>query len=143
MDKEIRQLVKLWPKIPQWAKERIIKVATISTEREEWRDIVIPKNAGKGLKAMKGKFQVSSLGRIRYKKSKKVIQLYQSCLYNLPVHPIIARTFHGLKPSPEYGVRHLDGDSQNNCAKNLKWGTAKDQAVDKKKHKMIKRKAGE
>ena len=134
MDEQIKQLKRLWPKVPQWAREKIIKLAQTSTKREIWKDIVLPKGSGEFTKIIKGKYQVSSLGRVRHKKSGRIIPTYQSCLYNRPLHPMIARTFHGLKPFQKAVVRHLDGDSQNNCANNLRWGTPQENANDKKKH---------
>jgi hypothetical protein len=50
------------------------------------------------------------------------------------VHQLVARAFCGDRPSPEHQVRHLDGNSLNNAAGNLCWGTAKENAADRGLH---------
>jgi hypothetical protein len=50
------------------------------------------------------------------------------------VHVLVAATFHGAKPFPAAQVRHLDGDGANNAAWNLSWGTAAQNAQDKRLH---------
>lgn len=49
-------------------------------------------------------------------------------------HRIVCVTFHGPPPFKGAQVRHLDGNPANNCADNLAWGTAADNAADKKAH---------
>lgn len=51
-----------------------------------------------------------------------------------PVHKIVAQAFLVSRPSKEYLIRHLDGDCHNNHAKNLRWGTVKENAEDRMKH---------
>lgn len=133
MNTQLKQLKALWPIIPQWARDKILKLAQTSTKREVWKDI-IPLNQGKFTQAVAGKYQVSNLGRVRHKKSRRQTSIYESTLYNRPLHPIVCAAFHGPKPFPKAVVRHLDGDSQNNCANNLRWGTPQENADDKKKH---------
>jgi len=50
------------------------------------------------------------------------------------VHTLVCEAFHGEKPDKGYQVRHLDGDSQNNIASNLKWGTQYENWSDRKSH---------
>lgn len=51
------------------------------------------------------------------------------------IHKIICRAFHGEQPHGRWiCVRHLDGDSLNNRADNLAWGTYKDNAMDSIRH---------
>ena len=54
MDEQIKQFKILWPKIPEWAKEKIIKLAQTSTKREIWKDIVLHKGSGEFTKIIKG-----------------------------------------------------------------------------------------
>lgn len=50
------------------------------------------------------------------------------------VHAIVARCFHGPRPSDKHMVRHLDGNKNNCTAGNLSWGTAQDNADDRERH---------
>lgn len=50
------------------------------------------------------------------------------------IHQAVCRAFHGPKPGPEYQVRHLDGDRNNNRADNLAWGTKAENEADKVRH---------
>jgi len=50
------------------------------------------------------------------------------------VHTLVTTAFHGPRPSPAHQVRHLDGDKANNRPSNLRWGTAIENAADKKRH---------
>ena len=45
-------------------------------------------------------------------------------------HKIVLSSFIGSCP-PGYQCRHLDGDHKNNCLKNIRWGTAKENGEDK------------
>lgn len=49
------------------------------------------------------------------------------------VHRLVAIAFHG-PPPPDHEVRHLDGDSLNNCAGNLRWGTKSENMRDRRHH---------
>ena len=42
------------------------------------------------------------------------------------VHQLVCEAFHGEKPFVDAVVLHLDEDSHNNRAENLKWGTQKE-----------------
>lgn len=49
----------------------------------------------------------------------------------LRVHRLVARAFvEGIGPV----VRHLDGDSLNNCSENLAWGTQRENTLDTVRH---------
>ena len=50
------------------------------------------------------------------------------------VHVLVADAFLGPKPFTTAQVRHLDGDTANNCASNLAWGTATENAADRLRH---------
>jgi len=50
------------------------------------------------------------------------------------VHQLVADAYHGPRPTPTSQVRHLDGNPENNCASNLAWGEAVDNATDRKRH---------
>lgn len=47
------------------------------------------------------------------------------------VHVAVCSAFHGPRPSKDMQARHLDGDSTNNRADNLAWGTPEQNAADK------------
>lgn len=49
------------------------------------------------------------------------------------VHALVAEAFIGPRPDGAQ-VRHLDGDKSNNCAFNLAYGTAKENALDREWH---------
>lgn len=58
-----------------------------------------------------------------------------TCCLNGPyLHHVICEIFHGPRPTPRHQVRHLDGNIHNNSAFNLAWGTAIENAADKKRH---------
>lgn len=48
------------------------------------------------------------------------------------VHAVVCSAFHGPRP-PGMEVRHLDGNSLNNNAENLAWGTRADNCRDDKR----------
>lgn len=52
----------------------------------------------------------------------------------LGVHQLVADAFYGPRPFREAQVRHLEGDPANNKPKNLAWGTATENAADRKLH---------
>lgn len=93
-------------------------------------------------------FEVSSSGMIRHLFTKrdrdfwigKTGYVYVSLRkngngrsYPFLVHRMVAEAFLGPCPKGQE-VRHLDGDPGNNHYKNLKYGTAKENGEDKKKH---------
>lgn len=42
------------------------------------------------------------------------------------VHQLVCRAYHGLPPSPDHGVNHLDGIKTHNAEYNLEWATPAD-----------------
>jgi len=50
------------------------------------------------------------------------------------VHRLVASGFLPERPSQVHEVRHLDGDKLNNAARNLAWGTPKENADDRERH---------
>ena len=51
------------------------------------------------------------------------------------VHRLVCEAFHGPAPSRVHEVRHLDGQRSNNKPSNLKWGTGKENAADRRRHR--------
>lgn len=49
------------------------------------------------------------------------------------VHQLVCEAFHGACPDGQE-ARHLDGDSLNNCASNLAWGTHSANLLDAVEH---------
>ena len=114
---------------------------------EEWRDVP----------GFRGCYQVSSLGRVRsllcgqprirkpYLHNTSGSMRYRRITISVPgsraklgryVHEWVASAFHGPRP-PEAEVRHLDGDSLNNCADNLAWGSRAENMADAVAHGTI------
>lgn len=52
----------------------------------------------------------------------------------IATHRLVAQMFLPPRPSPSHQVRHLDGDKSNRSARNLAWGTAKENADDRERH---------
>lgn len=53
---------------------------------------------------------------------------------NYTIHSLVLLTFTGDRPSSKHQAMHLDGDKKNNLLSNLKWGTARENCLDKKNH---------
>jgi HNH endonuclease len=51
------------------------------------------------------------------------------------IYKLMALTYLKPRPSPNHLVRHLDGDSLNDAAANLAWGTHSDNMEDLRKHR--------
>lgn len=100
---------------------------------EEWRDVV----------GFEGRYSVSSEGRVwSYLRDKelavrarpngyKAVTLYtegkgRTC----SVHTLVAEAFFGPRP-PGNHVRHLNGDKNDNSRSNLKYGTPRENELDK------------
>ncbi len=120
----------------------------------EWRDLV----------EFDSRYQVSSLGEVRstdrvtvskrghrmaFKgrtiKQHPCIMGYQQVgirhagvRHTRKVHALVCAAFHGPRP-PGLVVRHMDGDSQNNSAVNLTWGTPAENAADAMRHGTMPR----
>jgi hypothetical protein len=107
---------------------------------EEWRSSPIRPDA----------YEVSSLGRVRSnfpwrpgrilsQKVKRGHGNYRQISLRIHgkdcdvmVHRLVAEAFHG---SPEGRIaRHLDGDSSNNAASNLAWGSPSENQLDSVQH---------
>ena len=52
----------------------------------------------------------------------------------IAVHRLVADAWLPPRPSKDYEICHIDGDKNNNRAENLRWGTRKDNAYDRKLH---------
>jgi DNA-binding transcriptional regulator YiaG len=50
------------------------------------------------------------------------------------VHQLVCEAFHGVCPTPQHEVRHLNGVPTDNRADNLKWGTRAENAADRIRH---------
>lgn len=60
----------------------------------------------------------------------KIVELWENGkVKKVSVHSLVAEAFIGPRPDGEV-VRHLDGDSQNNCAENLAYGSTHENALD-------------
>jgi len=111
---------------------------------EEWRPVV----------GYEGLYEVSSIGRVRSLDRttshghrltgfmrKLPVQLGRRSVKlskghgprKISVHVLVAEAFHGPRPDGQE-VRHLDGDSLNNCVDNLAWGTGSENTLDQVRH---------
>ncbi len=54
--------------------------------------------------------------------------------HRLPVHRLVTMAFHGLPSDHKQEARHLNGQSLDNAASNLAWGTGADNAADAIRH---------
>ena len=52
------------------------------------------------------------------------------------IYKLMARTYLRTRPSGEHLIRHLDGNSLNDSADNLAWGTHADNMEDLRKHRL-------
>jgi hypothetical protein len=57
--------------------------------------------------------------------------------HTLYLHRLVAYAFHGPPPFRHAIVRHLDGNPANNHARNLAWGSARDNSLDAQRHGSI------
>lgn len=53
---------------------------------------------------------------------------------NFDLHVLICEAFHGMRPTDDLEVRHLNGNNQDNRPSNLKWGTRVENAQDILRH---------
>jgi len=120
----LNELKELWPQVPQWAKDKILQIATISVKRERWKRVVLP--PGKFSDQVRGKYLVSNLGRVKNISTGKIVTQYNSIISNRPVHRLVATTWLKRKTLKTNIVMHLDDDGTNNWVGNLKWGTPQD-----------------
>jgi hypothetical protein len=65
-----------------------------------------------------------------------VVLSRQGMVKTFKVHALVCWAFHGPRPAdiPDAQVRHLNGVHSDNRATNLCWGTAQDNADDRKSH---------
>lgn len=117
------ELKRLWPQIPQWAKDKILQIATISVKPERWRMVVLP--PGKLTSRLKGKYLVSNLGRLKRISTGRIVNQYNYAVAAKSVHRIVALAWLKRKSIKTNTVMHLDNDGTNNWVGNLKWGTPK------------------
>jgi|14_taG_2_1085336.scaffolds.fasta_scaffold41689_2 hypothetical protein len=57
----------------------------------------------------------------------------QGIITTTRLHKVVLLAFHG-SPKPGHVARHMDGDSLNNRADNLRWGTRAENEADKARH---------
>jgi hypothetical protein len=102
---------------------------------ELWKDIAGLEN-----------YQASDAGRIRTldkvtgitRVLSQHVAKHGKCLYleislngkHKSVHQLVCEAFHGPRPEG-YDCRHLNNDSFDNCADNLRWGTRSENEQDK------------
>lgn len=85
--------------------------------------------------------QIYSLNRKRFKKpfisnqGYEVIGLFKDGKHKkFSIHYLVLSTFIGERPTEKHQGMHIDGNKRNNTLINLKWGTCRDNHMDKKNH---------
>ena len=78
--------------------------------------------------------QISSLGRVRHKKTKRTLKPFADRYGylrvslgnadNVYIHKLVCEAFHGTPIGDRNQVNHIDCNRQNNRATNLEWVTA-------------------
>lgn len=106
---------------------------------EVWRKVTIP---------WASHFEVSSFGRVRNTRTKKLRKLTErkkdgrlvvslsngsAKHHTYLVHRLVNLAFHG-SPKSDQESRHLDGDDKNNYFNNLKWGSSQENSDDMMEH---------
>lgn len=91
---------------------------------------------------------LSSGGKVRKLGAPKQGQLTQDGKYRIRsegksylVHVLVALAFHGPKPSLHHTVDHIDRNSKNNAASNLRWATRHEQKKNQRVKKKVQRTA--
>jgi len=59
------------------------------------------------------------------------------------VHRLVAHAFLGPAPSEAHQIAHNDGNPKNNHWRNLRWATASENALDKRRHGTVPDRKGE
>lgn len=124
-----------------------------SVRKEAWRSV--PGYGGHYLASSHGRIKVRArVVTKRHYKGKIMLQRYQSRLLTpflsngywtvsigyerktltVGVHVMVLSAFKGERPSPDLECCHWDGNPVNNHPSNLRWGTPKDNAADRKRH---------
>jgi hypothetical protein len=67
-----------------------------------------------------------------------VVMCVDGIRYRKSLHSVVLETFVGPRPVGMQ-IRHLDGDSRNNHVANLRYGTAKENGEDRRKHGTVAR----
>ena len=94
------------------------------------------------------KLYVSNMGRVWFKYvsvpyktyGSKNKEGYYTISYNkhsIKVHNLVASLFIGEKPTIEHTIDHIDNDTGNNIAENLRWATKSEQALNRSNVKAI------
>lgn len=115
-----------WRKVPKW--EQFYEVSNFGEVRSIDRTVFHVRF--KKFITYKGRILKPGITKKNYKLVVFTRPKERRCFY---VHDLVCLAFQGIKP-PKLEVRHLDGDSLNNNLKNLKYGTTKENALDKIRH---------
>jgi hypothetical protein len=102
--------------------------------RENWRPV------GR----FEGKYEVSSMGRVRVTATGQIralqesrdhlrVSLYLRGRQTVWVHQLVAEAFIGPRPDGQE-VRHLDGNGLNNRLENLAYGSHQENMLDRRAH---------
>lgn len=109
----MRDLPETWCTIPDW---RHYEVSTIGRVRS--LDQTITDSLGRS-RIQRGRMKATWIDNGGYRRVELSEDGYR---YGAGAHRLVALAFIG-EPAEGQEVRHLDGDSLNNCLTNLAWGT--------------------
>ena len=117
----------LWASVPGY--EGFYEVSNYGDARSLTRSVPYGKHKGATYKGRELKqFVTNSYLSVKLAKAGVAKTLY--------VHDLVLLAFEGRRP--DFGsrgeIRHLDGDKFNNLLSNLKYGTTKENAADRKLH---------
>jgi hypothetical protein len=104
---------------------------------EEWKTL---ENFDGLLISNKGRIQYKNLANQHITCGSKGEQDYYTIGYKskrYKVHQLVCMAFNGLPSDKTMTVDHIDRDSLNNCAKNLRWATKQEQALNRSKVKPV------
>uniref|UniRef100_A0A6C0JRA7 HNH nuclease domain-containing protein n=1 Tax=viral metagenome TaxID=1070528 RepID=A0A6C0JRA7_9ZZZZ len=110
----------------------------------KWKYYFEPDLEGEVWDEYKDGYLASSLGRVRAPDG-RIMKSHLENGYNrigikgrkIYVYEVVCYTFCGSAPSSKHSVDHINNDTKNDCAINLRWATKKEQAENRKNVKQI------
>lgn len=100
-----------------------VKASSLGRIKLPELEVSLP-NGGSYIRATKPTF--GSKSKASKNAKHEYFNIFNRKLGNLKVHQLVCEAFHGPKPFEKSVVIHIDENSLNNRASNLKWGTQKE-----------------
>lgn len=108
-----------WRAVPGWAHYQVSSIGRVRS-----LDRLITDRLGR-TRVQRGRLKRTWVDDGGYRR----VELNHGSRLGIGVHRLVALAFHG-QPRPDQESRHLDGDSLNNCAENIAWGTHSENVRD-------------